>query len=144
MLVDCTIYSLILRLLFPILAVRIVNEAIFLKKVSASGFFLLGIILSERIVLDVNLSLGSSKAISVDAHANFLLNHGYEPDQLRSLHLFWIEVIGFSNVKVANEIISIFCNEQVAIEHNVVVKLLVASLRKVIDNGQLRRVVLDH
>ena len=72
------------------------------------------------------------------------MDHSDQPQELAALNLLRVEVVGFRYVQVGDYIVRGSRHEHVALQHYVVVELLVVALLKVVHNGQLRRVVLDH
>ena len=78
-------------------AVRIVNEAFLFEEILAAclpGFVNLNVFIAKGIVLDIDLSLTSSWDDVL------LLNHADESQQLTTLDLFRIEVVGFRYVEM--------------------------------------------
>ena len=135
-----TIFTLFCRV-----AVRIVDKALLLKEVAPAcvdpRFVHVQLLLLEGVILDVDLPLVVLHVLLV---LDVLLDHADEPQELAALDLLWVEVVGFRYVQVGDDIVRGSRQEHVALQHYVVVELLVVALLKVVHYGQLRWVVLDH
>lgn len=124
------------------IAVRI-YKSFLLKEVFPAGIALLSVyilltVAAERVILDVNLTVLAAGAVEP------ALDHANEAYQLRTLYLFWVEVVGFRYEEVADNIICRLRPQHVPVKHDVVIELLVALRLEVVDNRNLGRLVLDH
>ena len=99
-LVLARVASAILALLLVlIIAVRVVYEALLFEEVFPSGISWLGVVLlmpscTKCIILNINLTLGSTIRCAIEP----ILDHAHESQQLRTLYLLRIKVVRFSNV----------------------------------------------
>lgn len=55
-----------------------------------------------------------------------------------------VKIITFRHVQMRNNILTLFCLEHFAIEVYVVIVLVILFVLEMVDNRQLRRVILDH
>ena len=97
------------------------------------------VLLLERIVLNVDLVVPTK-----EARVELLLDHAHESNELTALDLLRVEVVGFSYVEVRDDIVGRLREQHVAIQLDIVIELLITALLEVINDRNLRRVVLDH
>lgn len=123
-----------------VLGIGVVDKPLLLEEVTASSLTSMidFVILIEGVVLNVDLALVALPPLRA------LLQHSDESQQLSPLDLLWIEIVGFRYVQVRYDVLWRLRFEHQAVEQDVVVELLIAPLLKVVNNGQLRRVVLQH
>ena len=84
-------------------AVGIVDKALFLEKIFATSLasFIELLAATEGVILYVNLTLGGrllELIFGFLTSVDILLQHANQTDQLASLYLLWIEIVGFSYV----------------------------------------------
>jgi hypothetical protein len=123
--------------------VRVVYEALLLKEVAAarlSRLIHLRVVLLEGVILNVDLALITPTLVVLQE----LLNHADEAHELAAFDLLRVEVVGFRYVEVGNNVVSRPRKQHVAVEYDVVVELLVASLLEVVHDRQLWWGVLNH
>ena len=92
--------------LICLVVVIVVDKPLFLKEISAAGFRslvdLVGVLLLEGVVLDIDLAL----VVNLGASAlHLLLDHADESEKLTAFDLFWVEVEGFSYIEVGNHVV---------------------------------------
>ena len=102
--VTVLILAAVFALVALVVTIRIVYKALLLKEVLASGFSLLGVILTTKcIILNVDLTLVTCSAVDT------LLNHANKAKQLGPLYLLRVKVVCFSYVEVTHDIIRRLC-----------------------------------
>ena len=142
---------------FARVVVGIVDEALFLEEVFAASFarFVnLLAVLAKSVILDVDLAALRQASVRLrplvvylllaGALVHVLLHHADEAQKLAALHLLWVEVVSFRYVEMGNDIVGSLGGEHIGVKEDVVIELLVVPLLKVVDNGHLGRIVLDH
>ena len=75
---------------------------------------------------------------------HLLLQHAHEADKLGTLDLLGVEVVRLRHVEVTDDIFNGVLLEHALLQVNIVVKLLVAPLLKVVNNRHLWRVEFQH
>lgn len=73
-----------------------------------------------------------------------LLKHGNQAHKLRSLDLLGIEVVCFSHIEMADDILDSARLKQLPVQIDIVVELLVFTLLKVVHDGHFGRCELQH
>ena len=130
----------------------IVDEPFTLKEIFAPSLILSIVVCITnslvRVVLNIDLVM---LLVSVRWTRMFLaiVSHIFlkpvdKPHQLLPLHLFWVEVISFSYVKMWDNFFRSLSCKHVLIYQDVVVVLIVCPLLEVVNDRHFRRIILEH